>query len=320
MIKKIVATTAVIILAAAVLIPVCETGGSFEETLDVMVIAGQSNGAYMETTTVSGVTNTICDPDEVNGAVDLPKKDAYYYGTSSVPILYGSYYENPSYDSTLDSYGIYSMTSDGEWTIGGEEAAIASAVTARSYNDILIINVCAPGAPISFFAPDATGGLYAAAVIDDALDKVSSKYTINKLGFVWIQGESNKTTAVDTYIAAFEDINDWYVEQGFPNCYMVQTKPSNSGYAAEAQLEICETISNCILSSTAPSTFTVDNGLLVSDNLHYSQDGRNVVGSDIGAAVKIPEETQNTLYMVIAVIFIAVIVIGAATTMLLRRD
>lgn len=322
-IRGIVGIIVAILLAASVLIPITSSLSSGQDNLNVVVIAGQSNGAYMETTTVGDVTNVICDPEDVNGEVPLPTAGAFYYGTASVPILYGAYYANPTYDSTLASYDIYPMVSDGEWVIGGEEAAIASELTHRTNSNVLIINVCAPGAPISWFKPTATGGLYAAAVIADALDKVDSGYKITKLGYVWIQGESDKTTAVSTYVSDFDTVNEWYNDNGFGMCYMVQTKPENSGNATAAQTQICNTHSNVILASTAPATFTMANGLMVSDNLHYSQEGRNIVGKDVGEKIRAtiyPDDTESDLLSIIPILVIAGLIIAIIGSMIMRRE
>ena len=322
MLKQLLTVTVSVILLAVLVVPICESyGDPSPNELDVLVISGQSNGAYMETTTVHGVTNVICDPDDVNGNVPLPHKNAYYYGTALVPILYGAYYETATYDTTLDSYAIHPMTSEGAWIIGGEEAAIASALTARSYHDVLIINVCAPGAPIEFYEDGATGAAYSEKVIEDALSKLDSKYRVNKLGFVWIQGESNKTTAIADYISSFESVKGFYEDLGFDTCYMVQTKPGNSGNAADAQLQICNTNPDCILASTAPSTFTVSNGLLVSDDIHYSQLGRNIVGHDIGMAIPVysSDHPEKGLIMLIPWLLIAAIIVSFTAAIFIRR-
>lgn len=252
-----------------------------EDNLEVLVIAGQSNAAYRQV-----------DVSLINEEIPQPITNVYYYGTSTQPIWFG-YPSNPTYDQTLASYGIYSMVSNGQWKIGGYEPVLAESISKKSNCDVLIINVGISSATIANLTPQQIGGEYTAKVIEDALSKVDSKYHINKLGYVWIQGESNAGSTVDGYIQQFNIINDWYHEHGFEKCYMVQTRPANSGNAAIAQLKICQDDPSVVLASTAPSTFTVENGLMVSDDLHYSQQGRIVVGEDINSKISLTPHIRD---------------------------
>ena len=273
-----------------------------DNTLEVIVIAGQSNAAYRQANT------TI-----VNEDVPIPTTNVYYYGTSSQPIWYG-YPSNPTYDDTFDSYGIYSMISNGSWKIGGYEPVLAQSIGKESNCDVLVINVGISSANINYLLPDQIGGTYVKNVIEDALSKVDNKYVVDKVGYVWIQGESDKTTSVSTYIEKFETINEWYHSNGFDTCYLVQTRPSDGGNASMAQLKICQEDSSVILASTAPSTFTVSNGLIESDDLHYTQRGRDIIGLDIDSKINLPyhlKESQGSEIIAILPIMIIVMIILA---------
>ena len=283
-----------------------------EDNLEVLVIAGQSNAAYRQ-----------ANVPLVNEEIPQPITNVYYYGTASQPIWFG-YPSNPTYDPTFESYGIYSMTANGQWRIGGYEPVLAQSISKKSNCDVLIINVGISSATIANLTPQQIGGEYTADVIEDALSKVDSKYQIEKIGFVWIQGESNYSTPVDGYIQQFDIINDWYHEHGFNKCYMVQTRPSNSGNAAIAQLKICQDNPSVILASTAPSTFTVANGLMESDDLHYSQQGRIVVGEDINSKISLTSHIRDSLvgdlFDIIPVIVIIGLIVAVAGTIYFKYE
>lgn len=311
-ITKLTAIIAAIIVALS-MIPIITESANGENTLEVLVISGQSNAAYRQV-----------NLNVVNEDVPLPTTNVYYYGTASQPIWYG-YPSNPTYDETLDSYGIHSMLSNGEWKIGGYEPILAHAISTKSNCDVLIINVAISSATVANLTPNQIGGEYASKVIADALSKVDSKYQIEKIGYMWVQGESNYSTPIDTYIEQFELVNTWYHENGFDICYMVQTRPENSGNAALAQIQICNQDPTVILASTAPATFTVDNGLMEADNLHYTQRGRDIVGADIDAKLALEyhvrDSTLSTMINVIPLVIIIGLILTAIGVLYVRsRD
>ena len=313
-ITKILGVAVSIIIVVSILPVLTETTDSVngEDNLEVLVIAGQSNAAYRQV-----------DVSLINEEIPQPVTNVYYYGTSTQPIWFG-YPSNPTYDQTLASYGIYSMVSNGQWKIGGYEPVLAESISKKSNCDVLIINVGISSATIANLTPQQIGGEYTTKVIEDALSKVDSKYHIDKMGYVWIQGESNAGSTVDGYIQQFNIINDWYHEHGFEKCYMVQTRPANSGNAAIAQLKICQDDPSVILASTAPSTFTVENGLMVSDDLHYSQQGRIVVGEDINSKISltphIRDASVGSLLGVLPVILIIGLLLAVTAVIFAKRN
>lgn len=308
---KTIIGASLIVLVIVALMPVYTDSTDGDNNLMVLVVAGQSNAAYRN-----------YDISVVNAEIPQPDTNVYYYGTSAGPIWYG-YPTNPQYDTTLSSYGIYSMTDNNRWIVGGYEAVLAQAISKDSNCDVLIINVGISSATIQFLQPDDTGGEYTDRVISDALSKVNPKYTINKIGYMWVQGESNYNTAISNYISYFENINNWYHNNGFDICYMVQTRPANSQNAAIAQLEICNIDKSVILASTAPATFTVDNGLMVSDDLHYSQKGRDIIGHDIAEKLSLSYHTRDSglseLIEIVPLILICGFILGLVGIVLYQR-
>lgn len=269
-----------------------------EGKLEVLILSGQSNSAYRN-----------YDVELVNEEIALPSTNVYYYGTESQPIYYGQTPETggPTYDTTFESYGIYSMISDGAWKIGSYEPVLAKYISDRTNSDVLIINTGISAASIDYLLPTSDGGQYVEEVIEHAIADIDSTYTLDKLGFVWIQGEADYSTAVSTYVEKFTTIFDWYASLGFGDCYMVETQLRYSGNANTAQNLICEENSHVYLASTSPETFTVSNGLLASDDLHYSQAGRIIVAEDICEVLKLPTHLDKNIFNLLNIVPVVII-------------
>lgn len=309
LIKAIVGVVIAVLVVGTILVPVTSKYNSDgENTLDIVVLGGQSNMAYIP---------SYMDLTTVNEEIPQPETNCYFYG----------YADRPAWNNGDSSqYDIHSMTSDGAWIIGGEEASVAKTISSYTNDDVLVVNVAIPAYSISQFEPGTTGGNHIQNVLTGVMSKIPSKYTQVKCGWAWCQGESDKTTAVDDYVASFERVQSIFEGFGFNECYLVQTKPADSGNATAAQAQIVNTVPEVTLASTAPSTFTVANGLLIEGNsLHYSQAGRDIVGTDIGEAIcknLTPHLRSSEVYGVISMIPILItasLIIAVAGLIVSRR-
>lgn len=270
LLKVVVEITIGIILIGVILMPVIERVNiSGEDTLDVIILGGQSNIAY----------NPLrVDAEVVNEQIGLPSTNCYYFGTESQAVQYDR--------MPISDCSMLPMVVNEQWHIGGEEPAIAKVISDYTNDDVYIINVAIGGFSISQFAPGSIGGNWINSVLDAALDFIPDRYTVNKVGWVWCQGESDKTTPVSSYVESFGSLDDYFKTKGFDYCYLVETRPIDSGNATAAQRELPGIYDNVEMACTAPATFSVANGMLRDgDALHYSQAGRNVVGEDVGEAI-----------------------------------
>ena len=193
--------------------------------------------------------------------------------------------EHVTYDRTYASYSVHSMVKDNQWAVGGYEAPLAYGISEYLDTDVLIINVGISSASVDYLRPYSVGFAYVNQVIFRALAIVQQDYRIERLAYAWMQGEADARMSISEYCHKFMDINRWYDAMGFDSCYLVQTRPSDGGNASVAQLILSEKSDRVILASTAPQTFTIDNGMMVADDLHYSQKGRLTIASDILAAM-----------------------------------
>lgn len=313
MIKRIVAglvtTIIAIVIVVSAFIPIVEeyqTEG--QDTLQVVVLAGQSNIAYIP---------SYMDVDTVNEEIPKPSTNCYFYGLSDRPV-----WDN----ADLSQCDIHSMNDDDRWIIGGEECGVAYEISKKTSDDVLVINVGIPGKPIEYYQDNQTGGIRIKAVIESALSEITGYSIVNKCGWVWCQGESDKTTPVQDYIDSFTNINNMFDSMGFERCAMVQTKPVDSGNSTQAQSDIVSQFENVIWGSKAPATFTVANGLLIEGNsLHYSQSGRDIVGKQCGDALSLglPQHIRDSpipeMITIIPVLLIASLLIGVVSIYVVHR-
>lgn len=280
--------------------------------LDVCLMFGQSNSAYV-----------VADPSQA--PVPLPGT-AYYYGADS-----GKYSEIMFASAT-----IHSMTKmDG--TAATADKAPSFAI---KYNEITghrVYFVCGSisGKSIITFDPD--GGktwAYADEVVEYAIKALDKRYfTYDSIAYMWIQGESDSTMAIDEYKNRFLEMNRAIMNGGlagqeFHHAFISKVRTASSG-TAQAQLaeEYPEMIT---MATTIATTFTQANGLLSSDNIHYTQAGDNLIGTALGQSMgqwaleNPPAEDVNDRAFWKIIEIIPVIIITAAIVMfgasILRRD
>lgn len=308
-----------LLLVGAVLVPVINSYDD-SDTLHIFVLAGQSNAAYSD-------MPVRCNAEDVNDVLDAPSHDLYYYGTEETPIQNGTYVSTntpPSYDTTFESYSIWSMYRDGSWAIGGEEPTLAKYASEKLGSDILVINTGVNGQTVAQLLPTATNGIYAKNVIDHALDSLDrEKYpNIEFSGMVWIQGESDNYngTPIDDYIEDFNTIKSWYSkEYGIDRFYISKIRPYFGSNATEAQQIIADTSNNVLITDIAQG-FTVENGLMTSDNLHYSQDGRNSVGTAVSELINPVANEEIRILSIIPVFVIIALILAFALYVIRFRD
>ena len=228
LIKPLVIITIGLIVTGGILVPAVTEMSEDRDTLEVVVLGGQSNIAYVL---------DYMDLSTVNSDFGAPAADCYYFG-KNVPVRL---------NMPLGSCELHSMYSNGAWIIGGEEVGIAYTIANKTQNDVLVINAAIPAYSVSQFEPGTTGGDHIKHVIEAALSEIPSSYSITKCGWVWCQGESDKTTSVNDYVASFDKVAGLFNDFGFTTCYMVQTRPVDSG--------------NARLSATAPGKHSHKNAI-----------------------------------------------------------
>lgn len=310
MLKKIVLISVIVILVGAFLVPTLNDSTQLPEEsnkLNVFVLAGQSNAAYYN--------QNITVANE-----NAPIKDgfAHYYGTSSAPINCGVI-NDMSYDTTLESYGIYSMTDeDGTFKVGNIEAPFASYFVNNTNQKVLIINTGIGGVSIQSYTPGKVGFDYAANLIEDALTKLPEGLDPVLRGVLWVQGESDAALNVNTYIQKYSEMAAGFKSLGFNQTFISQTKSVNGGNASFAQTLIPDKVAGAHLVTEVANTFSVSNGLLAVDNLHYTQAADNIIGqafaqcviSDYSIPVAYLSEFSGLIYVIPIIVIVAMILVA----------
>ena len=112
-------------------------------------------------------------------------------------------------------------------------------------------------------------------------------YEIRNNFMVWCQGESDGCNGVskDTYKTRFTSIFNAMQAEGIDACLMVrigeqQSSSTQFDQIIAAQNELCKEIDDVVMVCTATAGF-VEEGLM-SDNVHYSQEGYNKAGKLAG--------------------------------------
>lgn len=263
-IPGLIAGTISIILVASVLVPVISSE-TLKDDLYVFGIFGQSNGAYW-----------YPDLDDVNAEIEpVDSGRAFYFGTESRPIRYE---EDPSACDIID------MCPDGKWTIGNIEPAIAKSIVDSGKN-VLIINFGVAGFTISKLMPGGEAWDWETSVIDAALSKIDTKkYNVIMSGIFCVHGEADSGTTSSVYKDRYLTTMDALFEYGF-NCSLISyVRPYAGDKSLIAQQELIAEYPDILLGCADTLNFTIENGLLRDDGVHYTQLGDNIVGYDMASA------------------------------------
>lgn len=303
-IKLIPSIFVIIVLLTSLLLPIISDFGEDSKVADVVIIAGQSNAAYRESIPYR------VDPNIATR--ELPLSDSlYYYGTLTSPATY-EIIGDPTYDPTFESYSLHKMCRDSRYIIGGLEAPLGIGIHNITGHDVIVLNVAVSSATISWLDPDGVWGTFASGVISHAMDMINAKYhTVNKIGWVCLQGESDMNTSIDAYKTNFIRLMDYMDSFGFNNGYIVPPRESRGGNAYIAQYDLASEYNNLHISTNIQNSFTVENGLLYGDDLHYTELGRIEIGKAVVDSMDLPKNDSMSikplLYVIVPLIIVSVI-------------
>lgn len=307
-IQGIISIIVIVILLSTLATPVMQSAGGNEKTLDVLIIDGQSNAEYGDT--------SVCDPEVLNEEyTEKPSRNILYYGTSTAPAnqwdwsmyyfkSWAAYHLHNAYDYATE-----------KWIIGGYEPILGNTISKKTGNDVLVINMAIGARTIAQLLPDGADGDYSWGVLDHALNQAKRTYdSFNMVGVVWIQGESDKDTPVADYEESFEELMDAFDEYGLDDFYIVKTRDSYGGNSNIAQENIVATHDNVQIATDITETFTQENGMLDANPIHYSQKGRDAISFAImdkididGSIVDTP--TDKALIIVIGMVLLVLFII-----------
>lgn len=244
--------------------------------LDLIFMYGQSNAAYRN-----------ADPDTADPVPELGT--AYYYGLEDRS---GPTADENSTGMDLDECAFWTMLDDdGTLRIGDKAPAFSATYNELTGHKVYWVCGAIGNKSMSTFLPT-TGfmWIYGQSVLTAAIDLVDTDlFDLNVNYYLWCQGEANATSEVSSYKSQFltmhEAMLDGDMGVAFEGCFISVVRDANAGNASVAQRELIEENSTIHLGADITEDFTVDNGLMGSDDLHYSQLGNNLIGQTLGESV-----------------------------------
>lgn len=256
-----------VIIFVSVLVP-ATASPTLKDDLYVFGVFGQSNAAYGHD-----------DVDLVNSTIpSIDPGMGFYYGVNGLPV---------SYDTDPASGQIYDICPNGKYVIGNWEPSFVQKM-AESGKKTLIINFGIPGRSIVALQPGGYAWAWESAVIVNALSQIdTTKYNIRMAGLLSIHGEADSyhEMATSEYVERFtKTFNTLKSDFGFDCCLMSIVRDTRGVLIQDAEYQLIESQPDIILGCGATVDFTVENGLMTDDDLHYSQLGDNILGADNATA------------------------------------
>ena len=273
--------------------------------LDVFFALGQSNNAYMSH------DKTTASPVPMRG-------DAYYYGNSEAPTT-GLYQPD---DATM----MPMSTLAGEANIGDKAPAFCAEYTQLTHHKVYYIIGAWSSSSIVGWVPDGQYWTAAKTILAGAIGSVNTDYyNLHFKGYTWIQGEANGSMTSSEYISKFLQMHDSILsgEMGytFDHCFISKVVSEYSG-PSNAQIQLALQNDTITLSTSLADTFSISNGLMASDGLHYTQAGDNEIGKALAnscAEWYAPDVEGMKTLSILAPLMISIIVV-ALILWIIRRN
>lgn len=263
-IQELVITVLVsVILVTLVLIPVTSIDNT-KTNLYVFGVFGQSNGAY-----------GYPDVDLVNSEIEpVPTGTGFFYGTPSGMIQYD---DDPRSGQMID------ICPNGSYVIGNWEPSFVKKM-ADSGKKTYIINFSIPGRSIVALGVNGYAWNWENSIIQHALSLIDrSQYNVVMAGLISVHGEADSYHEMSTseYVERFTNLfNTLQYTYGFECCLMDLVRDTRGTLIQDAQKQLVAENNDIIMGCDATTGFTIENGMMMEDDLHYSQKGDNVLGND----------------------------------------
>lgn len=278
------------ICSVALLCTTCLSGVAWAETVDLIILAGQSN--------MVGQANTN---SSVPGSDAADSQVAFYYDVTNTA---GSFSDDSA--QTFGTLQPWQFNASSQ-RFGPEISLGRELINAGDLNPAMI-KVAIGGSNIARWQPGPPSGIdYAAlttAVTDGIGEIMLRGDSINLLGMVWLQGESDVINtnraatyafSLDSFINGFRaEMNTTFPSVGFDSMHAFLVEPanwkngSNPGIASQANIDL---VHNALMNFAAKdddaSFISTSDFTTFEDRLiHFSGTDQLVLGSRIAAAVR----------------------------------
>lgn len=240
--------------------------------LDLFLFAGQSNAAY------SQVPGSV-DPSSAS-PVPVPGT-GYYFGLES------------RYDRLFDSTTpiFRSLTdSDGGSAIGDKAPSFAASYNEATGSRVYFVCVAISGQSISNMDPNGGAGWdYAVRVVSAALEAVDDDlFILNPRGYIWIQGESDVSMSAEEYAGRFDEMNSRIQSGGWgipmDHCFVSKLNSSYASAGSVLGMDMVVASDASVTYAASAWDFSISDGTMCDDGIHYTQAGDNIIGSELGTS------------------------------------
>lgn len=266
------------------------TSEDINYTFDLCVFAGQSNMAGR------GITNQS-HPESVP---ELTYNAGYEYNAISNP-----YYLRPITEPFGRNENKEGGINDGVLKTGSMVTAFANAYYKNSKTTIIGVSASVGGSSIYDWQPNSNYLNDAIQRLNDAKNFINSTYfELRHIYLVWCQGEhesGTETTDDDNqYKQLFLNMFNVFKNNGVEKCILCRIGEINNSDQSDIviakQTELAQDNNDVIMGTTVLASFR-DKGYM-QDNLHFYQDGYNLMGTYCGTNAGIYATTgkEPTMY------------------------
>lgn len=298
--------TAIVVMAGVLL---DDAPATDDDSTDMIVLMGQSNATYRSIAA------------NISTAAPWPAPGtAFYYGTALRPANFET-------DLSADNVMIRPLSTESGPALGDKWPSIAYEYVKATGKKVILVQCAVGGVSIRTFSPTLPGVNWTETIrMIDATKQamIAADMTPGNVRIVWIQGEADAHMDEDQYKSRLLTVGTCALQGGL-GCKVEGpfwiSKTRGTGNSQAAQVALADEKPGMFrIASDLADTFTVENGLMTSDNTHYSQAGNNLLGSAIGEAVGESAKASDKMDRAIwGVIGIGVIVMVAAGILAIFR-
>lgn len=241
--------------------------------VDLILMNGQSNAAYYH---IRGVL-----PGDAQRAVTpVPElgKDFYFGYADGMP---------QQHDDEVATCEIYDFVnaSTGAVRVADKGPEFCKTYTEETGHKCIWVCLGIPNYAISRWNEGGNAWVQDCRIMDAFNEKLKGTgFIVDRTIQMWAQGESDNwnNTGYDHYISTFKDFHDranaaW----GIDAWYLIAGRTVHVGWVNDAFDQLAAELPDVWLAVPKEilNTFTTRNGLMNSDNIHYSQEGDNAVAN-----------------------------------------
>ncbi len=263
---------------------------------NIKIVGVSDNGAVITATDGKTeeelvITRTIRAPLSVY-LMTGQSNASYYYAEPALATVTkpGTSYH---YSELIGGVKICSMNNEeGAMARGNIEASLCKTLYDLTGEKTLVVNAGVSGRKMETFLPT-QGGSYKYInqvwqIIQRYLndEEFQNKYEVRIRDYIWAQGESDSKTDMAIYKSDFMKLHQMLTGQdyGFQNAFIVKVR-SKYKNSAEAQEQLASENNDIAIATRSSEHFTVENGKMRFDDLHYSQIGDNLLGEETAKSI-----------------------------------